>query len=162
MSWNDGFERRIFKEKIKKQTEYYRSLGMSEEQISAINEFDREEFLSDRRYRMHTQPLDVSVFYEDDLDESDNALLMRFRETLSITIEDCGDAPRHWWVEQLESVVLAAAVKSLPEDDIELLTMIAHDGMTHSEIAVIMGVSRQAVTDRLARIRNHIKKRTSF
>ena len=41
MSWNDGFERRIFKEKIKKQTEYYRSLGMSEEQISAINEFDR-------------------------------------------------------------------------------------------------------------------------
>ncbi|MCR4682719.1 MAG: hypothetical protein K5647_05215 [Clostridiales bacterium] len=158
MSWNDGFKRRKFKEKIKKQTEYFRSLGMSEEQISAINEFDREEFLSDRRYRMHTQPLDVSVFYEDDLDESDNALLMKFRETLSVTIEDCGDAPRHWWVEQLETAGLASAVKALAEDDIELLTMIVQDGMTHREIALITGVSRQAVTDRLARIRKIIKK----
>ena len=43
MSWNDGFERRKFKEIIKKQTEYFRSLGMSEGQISAINEFDRED-----------------------------------------------------------------------------------------------------------------------
>ena len=36
MSWNDGYERRKFEARQKKQAEEYRALGMTEEQIQAM------------------------------------------------------------------------------------------------------------------------------
>lgn len=55
MSWNDGYERKMFAKRQKKQAEEYRALGMTEEQIQAMYEFDLEQFKSERRNRMHTQ-----------------------------------------------------------------------------------------------------------
>ena len=49
MCWNDGYERRKFEARQKKQAEEYRALGMTEEQIKAMYEFDLEQYKSDRR-----------------------------------------------------------------------------------------------------------------
>ena len=59
MSWNDGYERRKFEAKQKKQAEEYRALGMTEEQIQAMYEFDLEQFKSERRHTQYASSLSV-------------------------------------------------------------------------------------------------------
>ena len=64
MGWNNAYETKKFEAKQKKQAEEYRALGMTEEQIKEMYEFDLEQLKSERRYRMHTQPLQVEEFEE--------------------------------------------------------------------------------------------------
>jgi fucose permease len=78
MSWNNGHRRKQFEEKQKKQAEEYRVLGMTEEQIQAMYEFDLEQFKSDRNYYSHTQPLSASDFDEGKEDESESTLFLKF------------------------------------------------------------------------------------
>ena len=40
MSWNNGYERKKFEARQKKQAEEYKAQGMTEEQIKALYEFD--------------------------------------------------------------------------------------------------------------------------
>ena len=130
---------------------------MTEEQISAINDFDYEQFKAERIYKMHTQPLDVSVFYESDSDESDNALLKKFGDQISVTIEDEGGFSRYWWIEQLDTPELAGAIKALSQEDIEILTMIAFDGLTQSETGKLLGLKQQTIAKRMARIKKYLQ-----
>lgn len=53
MGWNNAYERKKFEAKQKKQAEEYRALGMSEEQIQIMYEFDLEQFNSNRSYYSH-------------------------------------------------------------------------------------------------------------
>ena len=48
MSWNNAYETKKFEAKQKKQAEEYRALGMTEEQIQAMYEFDLEQFNRER------------------------------------------------------------------------------------------------------------------
>ena len=146
MNWNDGYERKKFFEKQKKQNEEYRSLGMSEEAIREINEFDFEVYKSNRVNAMHTQSLDLSVFYESTCDESDNALLEKFGDRISVTMEVIGGFPRYWWIEGIDNPELAAAVKALSKEEIELLTLYAFDEKTEEEIAKQLGITQQSVS----------------
>ena len=157
MSWNNGLERKKFNRKQNKQNEEYRALGMSDEAIRALNDLDNEIYNSDRVYCTHTQPIDISVFYESDCDESDNALLKKFGDRISVTLEDSGCFSRYWWIEELDNPELAKAIKELPKDDIELLTMLAFDEMTYDEIGIILGISKQAVFKRLTKIKEKLR-----
>lgn len=56
MSWNNGYETKKFEARQKKQAEEYRALGMTEEQIQAMYEFDLEQFKSERRHRIRQIP----------------------------------------------------------------------------------------------------------
>ena len=64
MSWNNGYETKRFEARQKKQAEEYITLGMTEEQIQEMYEFDLEQFKSERRHRMHTQQFTSSDFDE--------------------------------------------------------------------------------------------------
>ena len=43
MSWNDGFERKKFNARIKKEISEYKAAGMTEEQITAIVSLDEDQ-----------------------------------------------------------------------------------------------------------------------
>ena len=158
MSWNDGYERKMFAKRQKKQAEEYRALGMTEEQIQAMYEFDLEQFKSERRHRMHTQPLQVEEFEENDADESDNTLLNEFFDELTCTIETSGDKSRYWWVEEIDDSETVKKIKSLSERDLEILTFMVIDELTHEEIAKIMGVCVRTIERVNARFKNLFKK----
>lgn len=158
MSWNDGYERKMFAKRQKKQAEEYRALGMTEEQIQAMYEFDLEQFKSERRHRMHTQPLQVEEFEENDADESDNTLLNEFFDELTCTIETSGDKSRYWWVEEIDDSETVKKIKSLSERDLEILTLMVIDELTHEEIAKIMGVCVRTIERVNARFKNLFKK----
>ena len=156
MSWNDGYERRKFEARQKKQAEEYRALGMTEEQIQTMYEFDLEQYKSDRRYRMHTQQFTSSDFDEGEDDDSESTLLQKFFDELTVTIENSGDKSRYWWIEEIDDPNLVRKIKSLPQDDIELITLLAFDNYSKTEVSKMLGCQPYHITRRLTRIEKRI------
>ena len=107
MCWNDGYERRKFEARQKKQAEEYRALGMTEEQIKEMYEFDLEQYKSDRRYHMHTQPFTSSDFDDGEDDDSESTLLNKFFDELTLTIDSRSEQSRYWWIEEIDNPKLA-------------------------------------------------------
>ena len=156
MSWNDGYERRKFEARQKKQAEEYRALGMTEEQIQTMYEFDLEQFKSERRHRMHTQQFTSSDFDEGEADDSESTLFDKFFDELTCTIETSGEHSRYWWVEEIEDADLCKRIKSLSVDDIELITLYAFDGYTQDEIAIKFSCTKQNIQKKFRRIKNFL------
>lgn len=158
MSWNDGYERKMFAKRQKKQAEEYRALGMTEEQIQAMYEFDLEQFKSERRNRMHTQQFTSSDFDEGEEDDSESTLFDKFFDELPCTIETSGDKSRYWWIEEIDDSETVKKIRSLSERDLEILTLMVIDELTHEEIAKIMGVCVRTIERVNARFKNLFKK----
>ena len=158
MSWNDGYERKMFAKRQKKQAEEYRALGMTEEQIQAMYEFDLEQFKSERRHRMHTQPLQVEEFEENDADESDNTLLNEFFDELTCTIDTSRDKLPYWWIEEIEDPETVRKIKSLSESDLEVLRLMVIDELKNKEIVQVTGIPLRTIERKKARFKNLFKK----
>ena len=158
MSWNNGYERRKFEARQKKQAEEYRTLGMSEEQIRDMYLFDLAQFNGERAYCTHTQEFTTSDFDEGENDESESTLLHKFFDELTVTIEQSGEKSRNWWIEEIDEPETVKKIKSLSERDLEILTLMVIDELTHEEIAKIMGVCVRTIERVNARFKNLFKK----
>ena len=158
MGWNNAYETKKFEAKQKKQAEEYRALGMTEEQIQAMYEFDLEQFKSERRNRMHTQQFTSSDFDEGEEDDSESTLFDKFFDELTCTIETSGDKSRYWWIEEIDDSETVKKIRSLSERDLEILTLMVIDELTHEEIAKIMGVCVRTIERVNARFKNLFKK----
>ncbi|MDD4493396.1 MAG: sigma factor-like helix-turn-helix DNA-binding protein [Eubacteriales bacterium] len=157
MSWNDSIKRIEFKAKHEKQADEYRKLGMSEEQIQAMYEYDYEQYKSERRYRKHNQSMEPADFSSADDDIEKTPLFTKFAETLTITDDNAPSHSRYWWVEEIGTPALAEKLKRLSENDLELLTLIAFDGYTQADIAEWQGISKQAVSKKICRIKKLLR-----
>ena len=156
MTWNNGYERKKFEARMKKQAEKYRSLGMSEEQIEIMRKFDLAQFNSDRRYAEHTQEMPTSTF--EDGDEGQSPIYERFLEIFSVSIEDYDTGSRYGWIERIENFNLYLGVRQLNQEQIELITLLAFDGLDRSAIAKRIGVSPSAITQRFSTIEKFLEK----
>lgn len=156
MSWNDGYERRKFDARQKNQAEEYRALGMTEEQIQEMYEFDLEKYKSDRRYYSHTQSFIPDDFYEGEDDDEKLSIFDKFKDVLTTSIEDSGNKSRYWWIEEIDNPNLVKKIKALSQDDIELITLLAFDGYSKTETAKMLGCQPYHITRRLARIEKRI------
>ncbi len=157
MSWNNGYERRKFENLQRRLSEKYRKVGMSEEQIQALYEFDLRIHKSERINALHTQPLDEKFFHEDGNDESDNPLLKHNIDDLSVDDETSEFHSRYWWIEQIENSMLTTRIKKLSGDDLELLTQYVFDGLNQSELSRFYGISQKNICKKLKRIVNILK-----
>ena len=158
MSWNNGYERKKFEARQKKQAEEYKAQGMTEEQIKAMYEFDLEQYKSDRRYHLHTQPFSSSDFDDGEDDDSESTLLNKFFDELTVTIDSSSEQSRYWWIEEIEDEELAYRVKCLRSDEIEMLTALAFDGYTQAEAAKKMGIPYRTFKFKLHNIKDFLKK----
>ena len=158
MSWNNAYERKKFEAKQKKQAEEYRALGMTEEQIQAMYEFDLEQFNSERRYREHTQAFIPDDFDEDEDDDEKLSIFEKFKDVLTTSIEDSGNKSRYWWVEEIDDSDMVKKIKSLSEKDLEILTLMVIDNLKHEDIAEIMGVTVRTIERKKACFKNLFKK----
>lgn len=157
MCWNDGYERRKFEARQKKQAEEYRALGMTEEQIKAMYEFDLEQYKSGRRYYSHTQSFVPDDFDEDEDDDEKLSIFDKFKDVLTTSIEESGNKSRYWWFEEIDNPDLVRNIKSLSTEQLELLTLVVIDGYGQAEIAELMKVSQSAISQRIATIRKLLK-----
>ena len=153
MSWNNGYERRTFEAEQKKLAEEYRALGMSEEKIQAMYEFDLAQFNSKRRYYMHTQEFSTSDFEEGESDDSESTLLHKFFDELTVTIEYGSYSSRYWWIEEIEDEELAGRVRKLTAEEIEMLTLVAFEGYSQVDAAEKMGIPYRTFKHKMQKIK---------
>ena len=153
MSWNDGYERRKFEARQKKQAEEYRALGMTEEQIQTMYEFDLEQYKSDRRHYSHTQSFIPDDFDESEDDDEKLSIFDKFKDVLTTSIEDSSEKSRYWWIEEIEDAELSKRIKLLNIEDIELITLYAFDGYTQDEIAIRFSCTKQNIQKKFCRIK---------
>ncbi len=159
MSWNNGLERKKFEARMAKQAKEYRKAGMTEEQIQAMYEFDLEQFNSDRRYYMHTQPLEVQEV-NDEGDEVDDSFIRQFIDAFSTLDEDeyFLSSDRYGWIDCIENTSLSEAIREMDPDEIEIITLHVYEGYDFYETADIMGMTYRQVWYRWRKIAEKISE----
>ena len=155
MGKNYAIERAKFERQQRQQAEQYRKLGMDEEQIQTMYEFDLATFRSDWRYEKHTQGLAASSFDDNMQDESKSALFEKFLTQLSVQPDD--GHSREWWVEEIENPQLALALKGLSKSDLEFITRIVIEKATQMELSEELGISQQAVSKKWGKMKKILK-----
>ena len=155
MGKNYAIERAKFERQQRQQAELYRKLGMDEEQIQTMYEFDLATFRSDWRYEKHTQGFAASSFGDGTQDDSKSALLEKFLAQLSVQ-PDAGHS-REWWVEEIENPQLALALKGLSKSDLEFITRIVIEKATQMELSEELGISQQAVSKKWRKMKKILK-----
>lgn len=118
MSYNHGLEERIFENQWKKNAEEYRKLGMTEEQIAVIYEFDRQVFNSDRRYRERTTEL------------YNNPCIKKIK-----VYDDYSENNRYGWIDNISDPEKYKKIMSLPQIWRDAFTMYLYDGYSQKEIS---------------------------
>ena len=158
MSWNDGYERKKFNARIKKEIAEYKAVGMTEEQITAIVSLDEDQYRSERRYHMHTQEFCESDFDDDDGGYNGKSpLYKKYMEQLTVTIDSEKDTSnRYSWRDEIDNRALSIKLSGLKSDDIELITLYVFDGLTHREIAERYGCSEQNIQKKFQRIKKFL------
>ena len=155
MGKNYAIERAKFERQQRQQAEQYRKLGMDEEQIQTMYDFDLATFRSDWRYEKHTQGLAASSFGDGTQDESKSALFEKFLTQLSVKPDD--GHSREWWVEEIENPQLALALKGLSKSDLEFITRIVIEKATQMELSEELGISQQAVSKKWRKMKKILK-----
>lgn len=155
MGKNYAIERAKFERQQRQQAEQYRKLGMDEEEIQTMYEFDLATFRSDWRYEKHTQGFAASSFGDGTQDESKSALFEKFLTQLSVQPDD--GHSREWWVEEIENPQLARALKGLSKSDLEFITRIVIEKATQMELSEELGISQQAVSKKWRKMKKILK-----
>ena len=155
MGKNYAIERAKFERQQRQQAEQYRKLGMDEDQIQTMYEFDLATFRSDWRYEKHTQGFAASSFGDGTQDESKSALFEKFLAQLSVKPDD--GHSREWWVEEIENPQLALALKGLSKSDLEFITRIVIEKATQMELSEELGISQQAVSKKWRKMKKILK-----
>ena len=156
MAWNNGLERKRFDEEQAIHAAEYRAVGMTEEQIEQMHQFDLKVFNSTRRFFEHNQQIPDSIFGTDD--EGLCPLNDKFLEAMSVTIEQSQAKSRYWWIEEIDDPELAKQIKALGKEDIELITLHVFENFTQEEIGKEFGISQRAAGKRIEKLRNIFKK----
>ena len=100
MAINFGAEYKRFEKEMAKRHELYAQLGMSQEQIDALDEFDKEEFLSDNTYKRHVQSLSID---EDSGNPEDlHPLFKKFGDVLSVELK-VTFRDKYAWLDEISS-----------------------------------------------------------
>lgn len=153
MKWNNGKAHKA----LNKEHERLLELGMTEEQAQAMYDYDLSVLNGNRREAIHTQKLDIQAFDDENSDDGQNPLLEKFADKLTVEI-DRNDVNRYAWVDEIENERLGIALKSMPQDYIELLTEIVIEGKTQKEIAQERGVVKSAISNKMKRIEKIIRE----
>ena len=159
MSWNDGYERKKFNARIKKEIIEYKALGMTEEQIAAIVRLDEDQYRSERRYHMHTQEFCESDFDDDDGgDNGKSPLYEKYMEQLTVSIDDeKSTTNRYGWLDDIGNAEMYVALSSMSEERVDLLTSVVFEGKSMTEIAKEKGLSVSAITQRMGTIKKYLR-----
>ena len=155
MAWNNGLERKRFDEEQEKLAAEYRAAGMTEEQIEQMHLFDLEAFNSRRRFCEHTQQFPE---LPENIDEEDgfSPIFDKFIDELSVGMNTSDFQDRYWWIEEIENELLAKKLKTLPIDDVELITQYVIEQRTQDEIARHFEVSNVTIFKRIEKLKKFL------
>ncbi len=132
----------------------YQQAGMNEDAIEALYLYDWAAFRSQRSYENRTQPL-PSEFISESISEN-STLVQRF-STLTTTFDESDFPGRYAWTDTIEDQRLAALLRQLSQDDLELLTYLVIEDHNQTETAQRWGCSQSSISTKFAKIKNFLK-----
>lgn len=144
-------EKRGFDREWEKLRSEYTTAGMSGEDIDKLYAFDWDWFCSRRRFMNHTQGLPAENIEGDDSKEQ-SSLIQKFA-SFSVSLDETLMGGRYGWVEEIEDGELLDKLRQLSTDDLELLTLIAIEGYSQSELARKTGAVQSVISRKLTRIK---------
>ena len=133
----------------------YQQVGMNEESIQNLYEYDWAVFCSQRKYENRTRPL-PDEFIRDD--GSENSLLFRQADTLTTTFSEEDLPGRYAWIKTIEDPHLSVALKQLSKCDLELLTLLVIDEYHQRDLVLKFHCSQNAISKKFLRIKKILKK----
>lgn len=153
MSFNYGREWKKFVEDQKQLKKEYEAVGMSQEAIQILYEYDLEWFRSCRNEMLHrVSPQKMMSF-----DSSTGDFLYMDMDELLVKEPLVTSIDRYAWIDELENVELLDVTRSVKPDYIEIITLLM-EGYQQNDIAVLMHSSFRAINNKIARIRNLFKE----
>ena len=138
MGFNYRQERKKFEERMQENEKKYRAAGMSDEQITAMREYEEERFRRERVYKIHI-------------------VLEQSKEYPGL-IEWAGTTDSYF--QDLDSVLddLSPGMSQrLTERDREVLVLLFAD-MNHREAAEFLGIAQQVLSRHVKKVRKFLKR----
>lgn len=149
-------EKREFDREWEQLRREYEAAGMSEQDIQTLYDFDWQWFCSRRRFINHTQSLPAEAIDSED-GQTQSSLIRKFA-SFSISLDESQIGGRYGWIEEVEDSQLLDKLRKLSADDLELLTLIAIEGYSQSELTR-MGFEKQYKLSRqMSRIKKFLEK----
>ena len=151
MGFNYAKEKAEFERQWAAVRAQYEELGMCQDAIKELHDFDWGWFKSRRRYINHLADL------------PEEATMEVIRQASTGTVP--GDIPatlgsdHHRWLDEIEDEQLLQKLMLLSEDDLALLTSLAFEEYTQGEIAQQNHQNQQAISRQLQQIRKTFGKR---
>ena len=145
MGFNYAKEKAEFERQWAETCKQYEELGMSQDAIEELHDFDWDWFKSRRRYITHLADLPAEATVE------------TIQQVSTGTAP--GDIPvalglgPHQWLDELEDENLLRKLTLLSKDDIVLLTHLAFEEYTQSEIAQQKAQNQKSISRQLQQIR---------
>ena len=133
----------------------YEDAGMSSEAIQAMYDYDWSVFNANRSYQNHTQEMAAPSFEQSE--ESYSPLMNKYQEAVSVTDHYRETKSRFTWIGEIENERLLAALESLSELDLKILTLYVYAGYTESEIASALESKRITIHKRIERMTMFLK-----
>ena len=154
MSFNNGNERRKLNAKWEHLRVQYREAGMSEDAIQAMYEFDLGVLNSERAYITNTMTVSGAA---DDCAAKETSDFKQYEKALTVTDTYHETKSRFGWIGEIENERLLAALESLSELDLKILTLYVYAGYTESEIASALESKRITIHKRIERMTMFLK-----
>ena len=126
---------------------------MSQEQIDALDEFDKEEFLSNNTYKRHIQSLSIDEDSENS--EDMHPLFKKFGDVLSVELK-VTFRDRYAWLDDISSQTLHKKLLSLSEDDLDVLDAYVFGEKKYREIGEAKKVTPQCIYKKIQRIKKFL------
>ena len=155
MGFNYGLENKNFDSQWAMTLKQYEDAGMSREAIQAMYDYDWSVFNANRSYQNHTQEMAAPSFEQSE--ESYSPLMNKYQEAVSVTDHYRETKSRFTWIGEIENERLLAALESLSELDLKILTLYVYAGYTESEIASALESKRITIHKRIERMTMFLK-----
>lgn len=152
MSFNYGKEKRKFEKQWAEKAAWYGSCGMDAAAIAEMHEYDWNWFCKERIYANRTQSL-PKEFIDDD---EESSLFLKYA-SLSVSFSEEDLLSRYSWMQAIDDCRLSKMLSRVPDGDKELLTLIVIYELSQEEIASLYGVSQQAISKQMSRIKKIFK-----
>ena len=157
MGFNYSREKFIFDKEWEKLREQYQKVGMSDEAVQELYDFDWSWFRMRRNYENRVQAMPEEEIEEQNAETRSN-LFQRFT-SLSTSFDEVEFSGRYAWLDTISDDALFEKLKYLSDDELELLTLLAIEGYTQREIARKMRCSQNAISKRLIKIKRILKEK---
>ena len=155
MSFNKGYELKKFEAHWEKLRIEYAVAGMTEEAIQKMYDYDRQQFNSERTFVERTQEFTAPAY--EGSEEEASPLMLRYQEAISTTDTYHETKSKFAWIGEIENERLLAALESLSELDLKILTLYVYAGYTEFEIASALESKRITIHKRIERMTMFLK-----